>query len=109
MDNTRVFVQEFKENKRKDKQNKERQGHNDPAKKLPNKRHSKEVSGLDRHRAEQIAQSPDMKHVTYNGQQVYIQHVHEQSTSARIFPLDQPKNEFDVHLENLTETKRGNA
>jgi small acid-soluble spore protein H (minor) len=64
---------------------------------------------LNRHRAEEIAQSPDMKHVTYNGQQVYIQHVHEQSNTARIFPLDQPENEFDVQLENLLETNRGNA
>jgi hypothetical protein len=39
MDNTKEFVEQFKENKRKAKQNKERQGHNDPAKKLPNKRH----------------------------------------------------------------------
>jgi hypothetical protein len=39
MDDTREFVEKFKENKRKDKQNQERQGHNDPANKLPNKRH----------------------------------------------------------------------
>lgn len=63
---------------------------------------------MDRHRAEEIAQSPDMKHVTYNGQQIYIQHVHEHSNSARIFPLNQPENEFDVHLESLMESKRGN-
>lgn len=67
----------------------------------------KEASELDRHRAEEIAQSPDMKHVTYNGQQIYIQHVHENSNTARIFPLDQPENEFDVQVENLLEAKRG--
>ncbi|MFA1819260.1 DUF4023 family protein [Virgibacillus oceani] len=39
MDDTREFVEKFQENKRKDKENKEHQGHNDPAKKLPNKRH----------------------------------------------------------------------
>ncbi|MFA1819259.1 H-type small acid-soluble spore protein [Virgibacillus oceani] len=63
---------------------------------------------MDRHRAEEIAQSPDMKHVTYNGQQIYIQHVHEQSNSARIFSLEQPEREFDVQLESLMESKRGN-
>lgn len=39
MDSTREFVEKFKENKIKDRKNKERQGHNGPAKKLPNKRH----------------------------------------------------------------------
>ncbi|GAB3798372.1 DUF4023 family protein [Virgibacillus kimchii] len=39
MEDTREFVENLKENKRKDRRNKERQGHNDPAKKLPNKRH----------------------------------------------------------------------
>ncbi len=53
-------------------------------------------------RAEEIAQSPDMKHVTYNGKQVYIQQVNDNNT-ARIFPIDEPQNEIDVQLTNLYE------
>jgi small acid-soluble spore protein H (minor) len=57
---------------------------------------------MHRMRAEEIAQSPDMKHVTYNGKQVYIQQVNDNNT-ARIFPIDEPQNEFDVQLTNLYE------
>ncbi|MEC5423910.1 DUF4023 family protein [Virgibacillus sp. C22-A2] len=39
MDSTREFIKKFNQNKKKKIQNKQRQGHNDPAKKLPNKRH----------------------------------------------------------------------
>ncbi|WP_425414461.1 H-type small acid-soluble spore protein [Paucisalibacillus globulus] len=53
-------------------------------------------------RAEEISQSPEMKHVTYNGKQVYIQQVNENGT-ARVFPLDAPQSEFDVQLTNLYE------
>lgn len=53
-------------------------------------------------RAAEIAQSPDMKCVWYNGKQVYIQQVNENNT-ARIFPLDDPQNEMDVQLTNLYE------
>lgn len=51
----------------------------------------------------EISQSPVMQHVTYNGQQIYIQHVDEQTNMARIFPLDDPRNEFDVQVANLQE------
>ncbi|WP_047985703.1 H-type small acid-soluble spore protein [Ornithinibacillus californiensis] len=57
---------------------------------------------MHRMRAEEIAQSPDMKHVTYNGKQVYIQQVNDNNT-ARIFPIDEPQNEIDVQLTNLYE------
>ncbi|OZU89337.1 DUF4023 domain-containing protein [Virgibacillus indicus] len=36
---TNDFVKKFNETKKKDHQNKKRQGHDDPSKKLPNKRH----------------------------------------------------------------------
>ncbi|AIF44900.1 MULTISPECIES: DUF4023 domain-containing protein [Virgibacillus] len=39
MKSTHEFVEKFNDTKRKDQLNKHRQGHNDPAKKLPNKRH----------------------------------------------------------------------
>lgn len=58
---------------------------------------------MNKRRALEIASSPDMKNVTHNGNQVYIQHVDEQNHTARIFPLDEPENEFDVQLESLHE------
>ncbi|MGJ9459114.1 DUF4023 family protein [Oceanobacillus sp. CF4.6] len=39
MERTNEFVKKFNDTKEKDISNKKRQGHNDPAKKLPNKRH----------------------------------------------------------------------
>lgn len=58
---------------------------------------------MNKQRAEEIAQSPDLKQVTYNGQMVYIQHVEGQSNTARIYILDDPTNEFEVQLTNLFE------
>ncbi|MFD1362883.1 H-type small acid-soluble spore protein [Lentibacillus salinarum] len=58
---------------------------------------------MNRQRAEEIAQSADMKNVTYNGQQIYIQHVNDQQT-ARVFALDDRQNEFDAQLTKLHET-----
>ena len=60
---------------------------------------------MNRQRAEEIAQSPDLKHVTYNGTPIYIQHVDEQNHTARVFLLDNPENEFDVELSSLIEIK----
>ncbi|MGM8365817.1 H-type small acid-soluble spore protein [Virgibacillus sp. W0181] len=53
--------------------------------------------------AREIAQSPEMKHVTHNGQHVYIQQVDDQNKTARIFPLDEPENEFTVPINGLQE------
>jgi small acid-soluble spore protein H (minor) len=57
---------------------------------------------MHRMRAEEIAQSPEMKHVTYNGMAVYIQQVNDNGT-ARVFPLEDAQHEFDVQLTNLYE------
>lgn len=54
-------------------------------------------------RAKEISESPEMKHVTYLDQQIYIQHVDEQNEMARIFPLNEPEHEFDVDVSLLTE------
>lgn len=54
-------------------------------------------------RAQEIAASPDMAHVTYQGMPIYIQHVDEQAEMARIYPLDQPENEQSVPLNSLEE------
>lgn len=61
---------------------------------------------MNKQRAKAISQSPVMKDVTYNGQQIYIQHVDEQTNMARIFPLDEPENEFDVNVSMLQENDR---
>ena len=54
-------------------------------------------------RAKEIAASADMANVTYNGTQVYIQHVNEQTESARIYPLGQPGDEQNVPVNSLIE------
>ncbi|UTR16413.1 small acid-soluble spore protein H [Salipaludibacillus sp. LMS25] len=60
---------------------------------------------MDKQRAEEIAHSPDMKHVTYNGTPIYIQHVNDATNTARIYSLDNPENEFDVQVTSLIEQK----
>lgn len=57
---------------------------------------------MNKQRAQEIAESGIMSHVTYEGVPIYIQHVNDNST-ARIYPLDQPENEQDVPLNNLRE------
>ncbi|WP_134683299.1 small acid-soluble spore protein H [Brevibacillus migulae] len=54
-------------------------------------------------RAQEIAASPVMAQVTYNGKPIYIQHVDEKNELARIYLLDQPEHEIDVPLQQLTE------
>lgn len=54
-------------------------------------------------RAKEIADSPVMANVTYNGAQIYIQNVNEEANTARIYPLDNPQNEQNVSLNQLIE------
>lgn len=54
-------------------------------------------------RAKEIAASPVMANVTYNGTPIYIQQVNEENETARIYPLDQPENEQEVSLDRLKE------
>lgn len=58
---------------------------------------------MDKRRAQEIASSPEMVKVTYRENPIYIQHVDEQTETARIYPLDQPENEQEVPLSSLTE------
>ncbi len=58
---------------------------------------------MDIQRAQEIAASPTMEHVEYNGSRIYIQHVNEENETARIYPLDQPDQEQDVPLRSLSE------
>ncbi|MCL7749450.1 MULTISPECIES: small acid-soluble spore protein H [Halalkalibacter] len=54
-------------------------------------------------RAQEIAASPVMANVTYNGTPIYIQNVSNDHDIARIFPLDDPENEQEVNLSSLVE------
>jgi len=54
-------------------------------------------------RAKEIAASPVMAHVVYDGVPIYIQKVDEQTETARIYPLDQPENEQEVPVNRLQE------
>ena len=56
-------------------------------------------------RAKEIAMSPTMEHVLYNGKLIYIQHVDEQKETARIYPLDNPASEQEVAVVYLKEQK----
>ena len=58
---------------------------------------------MNRQRAQEIATSPVMANVTYNGTPIYIQGVDEKNETARIYPLDKPENEQEVSLNNLLE------
>ncbi|RLL42718.1 H-type small acid-soluble spore protein [Oceanobacillus piezotolerans] len=58
---------------------------------------------MDKQRALEIVESPELIRVTYNGKQIYIQHVDENTDKARIYPLDDPQEEFDVNLSQLIE------
>lgn len=57
---------------------------------------------MNKQRAMEIADSPVMANVTYQGGNVYIQHVNDDGT-ARIYPLGQPEQEQNVPLDSLIE------
>ncbi|MBM7649082.1 small acid-soluble spore protein H (minor) [Bacillus ectoiniformans] len=54
-------------------------------------------------RAKEIAESPIMANVLFNGVPVYIQHVDDEEATARVYPLDQPENEYSIALDQLVE------
>ncbi len=58
---------------------------------------------MNKQRAQEIAASPVMANVTYNGAPIYIQNVDEDNETARIYPLDQPESEQEVNLDSLSE------
>jgi len=58
---------------------------------------------INKHRAQEIIDSPNMANVTYQGLKIYIQHVDERTEMARIYPIDDPEKELTVPLHNLSE------
>lgn len=58
---------------------------------------------MNKQRAQEIAASPVMANVTYNGIPIYIQNVDENNETARIYPLNEPQKEQEIPLSNLIE------
>ncbi|MBB3869926.1 H-type small acid-soluble spore protein [Parageobacillus toebii NBRC 107807] len=54
-------------------------------------------------RAKQIAKSGKIVPVTYEGQQVMIQHVDEEREMARIYKKNRPEEEIEVPVRLLQE------
>lgn len=54
-------------------------------------------------RAKEIAESAEMISVSYEGSPVIIQHVNENTKTARIFYRQNPEDERDVPVLNLIE------
>jgi small acid-soluble spore protein H (minor) len=54
-------------------------------------------------RAKEIVESADMINVTYEGDQVIIQHVDDTTKMARIYYRKNPEQERDVPVLNLIE------
>lgn len=54
-------------------------------------------------RAKEIVDSADMINVTYEGEQVIIQHVDDATKMARIYYRKNPEQEQDVPVLNLIE------
>ncbi|MDF2543048.1 MAG: small acid-soluble spore protein H-type [Herbinix sp.] len=60
---------------------------------------------MNKERAEQIASSPEMIDVTYNGDLVYIEKVNPTKDTASIHSLKQPQNTREVNVTQLVEAK----
>jgi small acid-soluble spore protein H (minor) len=58
---------------------------------------------LDAKRAQEISASADMVQVTYNGEQIYIEHVDQQNETATIHPLQNPDTKQSVSVSSLIE------
>lgn len=54
-------------------------------------------------RAKEIAESPVMCNVTFNGNRIYIQNVDEEQGLARIYSLEDPEDEKEVSIGDLME------
>jgi small acid-soluble spore protein H (minor) len=58
---------------------------------------------MDAQRAQEIASSQTMANVTYNGDQIYIEHVDQQNGVATIHSLNNPNNKQSVNVTSLQE------
>lgn len=58
---------------------------------------------MDPKRAEEIRNAEEMVNVTYNGEQVYIEHVDESAGYATVHPINDKHNKLSVALSDLNE------
>lgn len=58
---------------------------------------------MDKGRAKEIASSPEMVDVTYDGRSVYIEDVNPNRDTASIHFLDQPHYSQEVNVTQLVE------
>lgn len=58
---------------------------------------------MNKQRAKEIAGSPVMANVSFNGQRIYIQNVDEEKELARIYSLEDPHDEKEVLVTDLIE------
>ncbi|TQR21397.1 small acid-soluble spore protein H [Psychrobacillus vulpis] len=58
---------------------------------------------MDAQRAQEVSISPVMINVTYNGENIYIEHVDRQSGTATIHFLKEPNEKQSVSITSLVE------
>ncbi|MGP4042377.1 H-type small acid-soluble spore protein [Gracilibacillus sp. D59] len=58
---------------------------------------------MDAQRAQEILDSPDMRNVTYNGNNVYIEHVDQGTGHCTVHPIENPEQKYMVTVEQLQE------
>ncbi len=66
-------------------------------------KYNKECADMNQRRAKQIAASPVMADVTYEGMPVYIESVNDIQGTASVHPLDMPGVRQEVSLTDLVE------
>lgn len=60
---------------------------------------------MNKSRAMEIAASPEMIDVTYNGDLIYIEDVNPNRDTASIHLVNRPENSQEVHVTQLVEAK----
>ncbi|MBM7662595.1 small acid-soluble spore protein H (minor) [Bacillus mesophilus] len=58
---------------------------------------------MDSKRTQEIASSPEMIDVIYNGEKVYIEHVDQSNGQATVHPLNDPTKKISVTVDQLVE------
>ncbi|PWU68458.1 MULTISPECIES: H-type small acid-soluble spore protein [Gracilibacillus] len=58
---------------------------------------------MDAKRAQEIANASEMCQVTYNGTNVYIEHVDQNSGKATVHPLNNKTSKWSVTVDELLE------
>lgn len=58
---------------------------------------------MEAERAQEIMMIPEMVHVTYNGEKIYIEHVDQSENLATIHPLQNPEEKQSVPIDQLIE------